>query len=985
MKKAVVLFLFSFHLFVQAALAQKDLPNPPADIVSIPAGSYVIPMDTNLQNIVPPGQAPFNLKAYGLINEFLQNKIPVRWAIASGKNLNDIDFTAMAEQVFPSTSLPSMMDFYSGPFIVYDTSVCGRSTYDIIQDFGNDVAVYRLTQSVAVDVRYKITHNPKIAIFINGSNQQIHSKILDSAGINSYDFIDAANIGSLVDCYTFASEPHWDIAIANQNVINGVKNFVLSGGNFFAQCKAVETYENLGFFMSNTGISLTNIPVSHSYHNADMAAMQIHGTIHENQGGAVSNWTLDSASFWGSQTYKLVTSNGSDTVIAMGAHLTAPQDTGGNVFFVGCHDYMTDSTNLFDLSEINKVNELRMYLNSVFIPSIENELWAIAGNDKYVNCAGSATIGCSDAGPPGSTFTWSPATGLSCTNCPEPVASPVATTSYILTVTGANGCIMTDEVTVTVTSPSVANFAATTVCENNATVFTDQSTGAAMQWSWSFGDGNTSTLQNPMHVFTSAGTYQTALTVTDSLGCTNSTWQNIIVYPIPQVDFNTTAFCQGIPVCFTDISSISAGTISTWSWNFGDSASGASNSSAAQSPCHTYSTAGVKNISLTLTSGTGCQNVLSRLFTVSSQPQALFSNTAVCENTSTSFTDQSIPAPGTTISSWVWQFGDGTQSANLQNPSHLYASAGQRNVTLIVANQHGCSDTTQRIVTVHRRPIPDFVFPVSGCESACATITDLSNATEGIITSWQWNFPGGAPSVSNARTPSVCYNTEGNYSVTLNLTSSNGCTASLTKGGLVNIYPLPVSDFCVSTSSLSLFNPTANFCELWSNDVVKWYWDFGDGSAIDSVNVNPSHTYSLALTGNDYHAFTASLMVENIHGCMDVISKVIEVMPEYSFFIPNCFTPNDDFLNRNFYGKGSGIKEYEISIYDRWGLKIWNCSIDESDVIWDNNPDGLPSACKWDGSYNGSFVQEDVYIWKVNLRTILGRENEYIGKVVIIK
>src|SRR4051812_38397118 len=79
---AAVLVFFSLN----HANAQMDLPNPPANIETIPAGSFIVPMDTINQNIVAPGDAPFNLKAYGLINRFLQNGIPVKWAIRSGKS-----------------------------------------------------------------------------------------------------------------------------------------------------------------------------------------------------------------------------------------------------------------------------------------------------------------------------------------------------------------------------------------------------------------------------------------------------------------------------------------------------------------------------------------------------------------------------------------------------------------------------------------------------------------------------------------------------------------------------------------------------------------------------------------------------------------------------------------------------------------------------------------------------------------------------------
>ena len=87
--------------------------------------------------------------------------------------------------------------------------------------------------------------------------------------IPNYVFLDATHIMDIFSCFTFTSEPHWDINTANPVVVNGVKDFALYGGNFLAQCEAIETYENLGYFMTDKGIKSTgnilNNP-SHQYH-----------------------------------------------------------------------------------------------------------------------------------------------------------------------------------------------------------------------------------------------------------------------------------------------------------------------------------------------------------------------------------------------------------------------------------------------------------------------------------------------------------------------------------------------------------------------------------------------------------------------------------------------------------------------------------------------------------------------------------------------
>jgi gliding motility-associated-like protein len=173
---------------------------------------------------------------------------------------------------------------------------------------------------------------------------------------------------------------------------------------------------------------------------------------------------------------------------------------------------------------------------------------------------------------------------------------------------------------------------------------------------------------------------------------------------------------------------------------------------------------------------------------------------------------------------------------------------------------------------------------------------------------------------------------------------------------------------------------------MWSNDVVKWFWDFGDNSFIDSINTDPSHTYTHAVMANNYYSFRVALNVINQFGCLTRVSREINIKPAFSFFIPNTFTPNGDYPNDNFFGKGRGISEYKISIFDRWGRLLWECENEGDFREWDKeNGDGMPSACKWDGIYHGSPVQGDTYVWKVELKNTFGQSFKYVGHVNVVR
>lgn len=382
--RLVCFFVLSFSYFVSA----QDLPHPAANIETIPAGSYIIPMDNDHQSIVPAGQAPFNLKAYGLVNKFLQNGIPVKWAIKSGKPLDGIDFSATVDRIAPSATSNETLDFRGGPFIVPDTTLpCGVSSIQLITEWGNNVAAYKLVQATAVDVRYTVTHRPKIAVFTNGGNELLQTKILDAAGIGDYHTIDAKDIDTISYCYTFASEAHAGRDRITANVATAVKNFVAGGGNFLSQCEAIDSYEFANLFHSDNGISALamNATITNAYPNPDLAFSQFHGEVQSNPNGSISKWTLANGSSWRSYYYPVV-SDGADIIAAAGAHTIAPNAPGGNVFYLGGHDFgrLTPMggvpTDEMDLTDIQRINGLRMYLNAVFIPSGSKKVaWVTVG------------------------------------------------------------------------------------------------------------------------------------------------------------------------------------------------------------------------------------------------------------------------------------------------------------------------------------------------------------------------------------------------------------------------------------------------------------------------------------------------------------------------------------------------------------------------------------------------------------------------------
>jgi len=221
--------------------------------------------------------------------------------------------------------------------------------------------------------------------------------------------------------------------------------------------------------------------------------------------------------------------------------------------------------------------------------------------------------------------------------------------------------------------------------------FEDTSSGDPDAWAWQFGDGNTSTLQNPSHTYYTAGAYKVTLKVTNDDGSDTISKSAYIdvgtTEADPNADFSTDVTSGDAPlkVQFTDESS---GYPSKWKWTFGDGST-----STEQNPSHEYDDQGKFTVTLKVTNGEGIDTVEETDYiTVGGKPVAAFvaSATSGTAPLAVTFTDKSTNDP----SGWYWTFGDGTTSSS-QNPSHTYTTSGTYTVTLKVTNDIGSNTITK--------------------------------------------------------------------------------------------------------------------------------------------------------------------------------------------------------------------------------------------------------------------------------------------------
>ena len=374
----------------------------------------------------------------------------------------------------------------------------------------------------------------------------------------------------------------------------------------------------------------------------------------------------------------------------------------------------------------------------------------------------------------------------------------------------------------------------TTVPYGTPVNYTDTSTGAPTSWLWVFGDGQTSTEQNPTHVFDGWGVFQAKLVVTNHCGVDSIVDPSFVFVqapPAPVADFalDYSAGCGPLTADFTDQST---GVIDSWLWDFGDG-----QTSAEQNPSHEYTTGGVFDVSLTVTNGGGSDTMtMTGAVNVDMAPVVAFalSDTAGTAPLTVTFTDQSTG----TVDSWAWDFGDGGTST-AQSPDHIYTAAGVYDVTLVVTN--GCgSDTLTLVQAVEVSeaaviPVAAFSFdPASGCAPVQVAFTDAST---GDIDTWAWSFGDGQTSAEQS--PSHTYAGAGVFDVQLIVSGSAGAD-TMTVADAVTVDLPVVAAFSYSDTLITYPNDIV-FTDESAGDVSSWHWDFGDG--VTDTIADPTHTY----------------------------------------------------------------------------------------------------------------------------------------------
>jgi len=566
--------------------------------------------------------------------------------------------------------------------------------------------------------------------------------------------------------------------------------------------------------------------------------------------------------------------------------------------------------------------------------------------DKNINCnggnSGTATVYASGISP--YTYTWSTVPAQT-----TQTVSGLSAGNYTVTVSDQNGCPTTAEVIIKGANAVLsANISGKTNAgcngDDGGTASVTASGGdTPYTYSWVPEGGNNSTATG-----LSAGNY--TVTVTDPDGCT-ATASTVIKQPTAMSvsAFGPQLVCSGASANLT--CSVSGGVLPyTYLW-----------SNAATTDTTTVNPVTTTTYTLTVTDAGNCiSKAIVTIHTNAAISVGINGARSFCGGGSATLTASATGGDGSY--NFLWLPRNSTTQAITVSPTATSV------YTVEVTDGCGSSKATATaIVTVNPIPVPSFrAYPTSGCVPLCVDFRDLSTIDGGHISKWDWKFGNGDTSSLSA--PLYCYHDTGKFNVSLTIVSDSGCINKLEMPKMVTVYPSPKASFIYAPQPISILDPQVQFTasNTGQSPIINWSWTFGDGTNTVSNLQNPSHIYS------DTGTYCTTLIVMDEHGCTDSVTNCLIVNPDFTFYIPNVFTPNGDGLNDVFIPKGSYVKDYEMYIYNRWGEQIFHCT----DVH-----DG------WNGMMNGGNVacQEGVYAYIITAIDTKGVRHQYAGEVTLIK
>ncbi|MCO6495495.1 MAG: PKD domain-containing protein [Bacteroidetes bacterium] len=404
------------------------------------------------------------------------------------------------------------------------------------------------------------------------------------------------------------------------------------------------------------------------------------------------------------------------------------------------------------------------------------------------------------------------------------------------------------------------DFTHVTNCFSKTTQFTNKTyTGSSTLNSvyWDFGDGSTSTDNNPSHQYSDTGRYTITLIAYSANGCSDTLKRMIVISPTPIPNFNFTNQCAGVPIQFKDSTKTFNDVIVNWSWSFGDSTF-----SNLNIENKSYAKGGSYNVKLVVTNMAGCSDSVSKIVKVHYKPLVNFSVPHTCSHQDLAISNLSSVAD--TTLSYQWNFADGTYSTDFA-PSKSYTNNGNYKIKLQALSGFGCVDSITKNIQINPTPYSNFnINSATQCfaehEFVFSNTTSLVSGTFSSL----WKFGDGNTSV--IKSPTHQYTSIGSYAIDLITTSDFGCKDTISKS--VTVQSNPSANFTIDKVQQCLLGNAFTFTDITGTPNRTWQ--------IKGINYADSVLkYSFVDTG----VHTIRMVAISTNTCTDTIYRTVEVLP----------------------------------------------------------------------------------------------------------
>jgi gliding motility-associated-like protein len=474
---------------------------------------------------------------------------------------------------------------------------------------------------------------------------------------------------------------------------------------------------------------------------------------------------------------------------------------------------------------------------------------------------------------------------------------------------------------------------------------------------WEFGDGESSTSENPSHFYNTYGLYTPKLFLVGPGGCIDSAESTITVYDpaeSTQINAGPTTGCQSITTNF----SINTLAGFKFKFYFGD---GSVDSSQQLHLTHVYQWPGNYYPYIILTDNYGCESGANGtpIRVYGALPVFAMNKKEFCDSGQVFFINHSFS--NDPIVSTTWNFGDGNTSNDIE-PSHRFSPPGSYIITLTLTTQQQCTSTSKDTVKIY--PTPD--LHIGGRDSICINSPEVYTgilALPDSTTKWNWSFGNGSTSV--IQNPAVTYSATGNYDIRLNVANKLGCADSSAKP--VHVVPKPVAQAVVDPLQINS-GGSAQLNMNYSGPIISYHWSPRQNISCDNCPapaVNPQFTTKYTVDVTDRYGCTSQGFI-----------TVRVICNGQNFFIPNTFSPNDDGMNDVFYLRGSGLfRVKSLRVFNRWGEVVF-----EKMEVPVNNP-----SYGWNGNYKGEKAPPGVYVYQLEIICSNGELLAYSGNIALMR